>query len=578
MLRDLNRLVSTTWDLVIVGGGVYGAAAAWDAALRGLSVALIEQGDFGQATSANSQKIAHGGLRYLQSLDIARMRESVRERAILLRVAPHLVVPLPCLMPTTRFGLRSGAVMAAALRLNDWITCDRNQDLRDASARIPDGRIIKREECLRLIPTLRREGLTGGAVWYDGQILNSERLTLAYVLGAAARGAAAANYVRAVELLREQDQIAGVKAIDLLSQRPLEIRGRLVLNMAGPWVSGALSAAAGAPARGLPPKSFLKAINVITRPLYARRVALGLSSPQRSSQSLGLIFITPWRERSIIGTAYSAYNGDPEDCAVSEEEIGQFLRQINAAFPKGRLMREDISYVHFGLLPAANSGQAAGLRLRKRYALIDHERTQGLRGLVTALGVKYTTARDVAEKAVTLALRKLGKPASVSPSRTTPLPGGDLEDVEEFLARESRARPNGLHPAIVRHLIHAYGSAYRDVLSWIDEDRTMSQPIVGSSEVIRAEIRHAARKEMAQRLSDVVFRRTDLGTTGHPGEACLRDCAQAMAQELGWDAGRVEEELRLTRAEFRKHACVPADVQQAAAQAQVKIIRDRPSR
>ncbi len=573
MQRNIDQLAATAFDVLIIGGGVYGAAAAWDATLRGLSVGLVERGDFGGETSANSQKIAHGGLRYLQSLDIARMRESVRERATLLRIAPHLVMPLPCLMPTVRFGLKSRAVMAGALWLNDRISFDRNRALRDPATHIPDSRVISRQECLRLIPTLRREGISGGAVWYDGQILNTERLTLTYILGSVLRGAQAANYVCVTELIRESSRITGVKAVDMLTGRSFNIQARVVLNTAGPWVSQVLESAASGKAVKPKTRTFLKAINLITRPVYNRRVALGVASPVKSANSLGLIFITPWRDRSIIGTAYSPYQGRAQDAHVSEDEIRVFLKEINAAFPQARLIREDVSYVHFGLLPAASDGKAneSKLPLRKHYELIDHKRSHGLEGLITVLGVKYTTARDVAERAIACALKKLNRPVAVSPSGSCALPGGDIERIDAFISQEARAGAHGLSPAVIRHLIHSHGTLYRSVLAHLDEDKSLSEPIVGSAEVIRAEIRHAVRYEMAQHLADVILRRTDLGSVGHPGEACLRDCADLMAQELGWNAARVEEELKQTRAELRRHACVPADVQAAVAQVQVKM-------
>ena len=573
MERNLDKLSKTAFDLLIVGGGVYGAAAAWEAALRGLSVALVEAADFGGATSANSQKIVHGGLRYLQTLDFARMRESVRERSLLLRHAPHAVVPLPCLMPTRQTGTKSRPVMAAALWANDRISSDRNRHHDDPATRIPNSRVVSREECFRLFPTLRRDGVTGAAVWYDGQILNTERLTFAYILGAVEHGAEAANYVRVTELLRENGHVAGARVQDALSGRRFEIRSRVVLNTAGPWMARLLEPATQPPSSSKASgRAFLKAVNLITRPLYGRKVALGLANPVRSATSLGLIFFTPWRDRTIIGTAYTPYAGDPDQCGVSEEEIRVFVREVNAAFPAARLIREDVSYVHFGLLPAARAGKPGErVPLRKHYQLIDHEKSEGVRGLVSVIGVKFTTARDVAEQALRCVMRKLGKDAGESPSRKTPLFGGNINRIDEFLSNESRSRPKGLHPTIVKQLIHSYGSRYRDVLAWIDEDRTLAEPVVGSSEVIRAQVLHAVRKEAAQKLSDVVFRRTDLGTVGHPGEACLRECAEIMAAELKWDAARVQDELAQTRAEFRRHACMPEDAHRAAPAVDVKI-------
>ena len=203
MKRDIAALADREFDLVVVGAGVYGAATAWDASLRGLSVALIDKGDFGSGTSFNSLKTIHGGLRYLQHADFTRMRESVRERRNLMRIAPHLVHPLPFLVPTYRGSLlKTRTVMRAALFINDLVSWDRNE-LADRQKHLPAGKALTRDACLEMAPGIERDGLTGGVLWYDAQMYNSDRLTLSFVLSAAKEGAVVANYVEATELIRE---------------------------------------------------------------------------------------------------------------------------------------------------------------------------------------------------------------------------------------------------------------------------------------------------------------------------------------------------------------------------------------
>jgi len=210
--------VGRTSDLLIIGGGIYGAWAAWEAASRGLSVVLVEQADFGGATSANSQKIIHGGFRYLQSFDLKRMRESIRERRVLFRVAPHLVKRLPCVMPTYRGKpSRSKSILRLALAVNDIVSWDRNAGVRGEDHRIPQGRALSREECLRLLPGIPTKDLTGAALWYDGQLIDSERMTLAIIRSAANAGATVINYMRVASLLREGNRITGAKVVDRIS-------------------------------------------------------------------------------------------------------------------------------------------------------------------------------------------------------------------------------------------------------------------------------------------------------------------------------------------------------------------------
>lgn len=541
MQRDLGRLVNQAYDLLIIGGGIYGACAAWDAALRGLSVALVEQGDFGGATSANSQKIVHGGFRYLQRADLARVRASVLERTRLMRIAPHLVHPMPVLLPTYRSGLQTRAVMRAALAAYDLFSWDRNAGVCDTQKRIPGGRLVSREECLRLAPGLAADGVTGGAIWHDGQIYNSERLTLAFLRSAADRGAYAANYVRVNGFLRESHRIIGVKASDTLTGRAIEIRARLVLNAAGPWVGQVLGFAEGV---RLTRRPFSKTISVVVSRPVTHGCAVSLVLPPRNNHERPArrLFITPWRGRDIIGSSHSRDEQGPEACRVSEEEIEELITDFNRAYPGRPLTAAEISFVHVGLLPLED-GETDPSQLAGRPRIVDHARTDGLEGLVSVEGVKYTTARQVAEQAVMLAMRKLGRAPGRSRSATTPLYGGAIERFEEFLAEAIRHRPYGLAEDIMRQLVHNYGSDYRSVLASITQDSALRNRLSASSSVIRAEVVHAVREEQALTLSDVVFRRTELGTAGHPGEEALRGCAGLMVEELGWDAARTEREL-----------------------------------
>ncbi|MEJ2748354.1 MAG: FAD-dependent oxidoreductase [Anaerolineae bacterium] len=223
MKRNTSALTNQEFDLVVVGGGIFGVAAAWDATLRGLSVALIEQGDFGQATSANHFKVVHGGIRYLQHGDVYRIRESSAERSAFLRTAPHLVRPFPFVIPTYGHGMKSKEAMKIALLLYDLFTFDRNRGIKDERNHVPSGHTISRQECRAMFPDLDPTGLTGAAIFHDGQMYNPPRLTLAFVQSAAAAGAVVANYVQATGFLRQGNQVYGVTAVDKLSSEELEI-------------------------------------------------------------------------------------------------------------------------------------------------------------------------------------------------------------------------------------------------------------------------------------------------------------------------------------------------------------------
>ncbi len=465
--RDLAALAGRDWDVAVVGGGVYGAAVAWDAAQRGLAVALVEREDFGAGVSWNSLKTIHGGMRYLQKVDLRRLRESARERATLLAIAPALVRPLPIVVPTYGHGTTGREALALGLRLNDWLTRDRNRGL-PPSHRIPAARTVSAAEALRLVPGLERRGLSGAALWHDAQAASTERLTIGFLHAAAGAGAAAANHAEAVSLLRAGGRVAGVAVRDTLGGGSFEIRARMVVNAAGPWADDVL--ARGGLAR--PRAPLLRARNVVLRRAPVVPFAVGAKSEGR------FLFLVPWEGRTIVGTSYEPADASPSDPMA-------FLDEASRAFPWAGIESGAATLVHEGLVPGRDG--ASGLSTRPR--LHDHEAEDGLPGLVSLQGVKYTTARAVAQRAVDLVVRRLGR--AVPPCRTavTPLPD---------------ARP----------------------LAGPLEDRA----------------RCAVRDEMALTLADAVLRRLDLGTAGPPPPDALLAVSSAMAAELGWDSGREQAE------------------------------------
>jgi glycerol-3-phosphate dehydrogenase len=518
--RDIGALASRELDLVIVGGGVYGACIAWDASLRGLTVALVERNDFGSGTSFNNLKTIHGGVRYLQHGDLKRIRESVRERRILMGVAPHLVHPLPFLVPTYQGSLaRSRSALRLALLLNDLFSWDRNRGAREEK-RLPPGRALSREECLELAPGLDDSGLTGGALWYDAQMYNSDRLTLSFVLSAAREGAAVANFVEAVGFVRRGDRIEGIVARDALAgSEEFEIRARMVVNAAGPSVDRLLEKAGGGKRKPLFHSSM--AMNLVTRPLGGN-VALGLT------RGGPLLVVAPWRHVSLVGTLHLPYEGDPDALETQEEDVQRLLDGVNRAHPGAELVRSDVRLVHRGLLPAVPNGRE--LTLAKSYTIEDT-----LDGLLSVVGVKYTTARDVAEKTVDRVLARLGRPKVASRSATTPVGGGDFGSFPDLLRAAGKA-----------HLAYNYGSLYPEVLAMSDPE-----PLCDSSPVTGGEVRYAAREEMALDLASVVLRRTELGSAGHPGRRALERAAAILGEELSWSEGRKCVEIEAVEAFYR---------------------------
>ncbi len=546
MKRNLTALTENNYDLLIIGGGIYGACIAWDASLRGLSVALVEKADFGGATSANSLKIIHGGLRYLQKADFKRMRESIKERTTLMGIAPHLIHPLPVLIPTYGHGTKGREALTVGMLINDIISSDRNQ-LNDPQKHIPNGRIISKSECQELLPHIPETGLTGGAIFCDAQVYNSERLTLSFLKSAEQQGATLANYVEVTGFLFTENRITGVKVKDELTGSEFEICAKTVVNTSGPWINQILNFL---PRKSsLAPVGLAKAMNLMTRPLFDT-YAVGLSGAKRqlpngSVQKSRFFFIAPWRGKSMIGTWYSVYDQDPNQFKITEAEIQDFISEINQVYPAAKLQQEDISFVHGGLLPRTGIDHKTGEPiLTDQYQLRDHAQ-DGFPGLISVLGVKYTTARDVAQKVVDFVFKIWDQQPPNSKSAMTPIYGGEIESFNDFLHQAILdGKTQGLTENQIHRLVYNYGSSYQNVLKYLNSSLD-SQEILQDLALIKAEVLYAVHEEMAQKLSDVVFRRTEVGSAGDISEENLNICAKTMGEALGWSQTRIQEELKV---------------------------------
>lgn len=554
MKRDTAQLSKNIYDLIVIGGGIYGAATAWDAASRGLSVALVDKGDFGSATSANSQKIIHGGLRYIQHGDFRRMRESARERTTLMRIAPHLVHPMPCLIPM--YGQSMQWTMPLALKIFDLVSFDRNK-LNDPQKHIPSGKMISKKECLQLIPSLPEEGLTGGAIWYDAQAYNTERMILSFIDSAEKTGADVANYVEVIGFLKDGNCVNGIKARDLLDEAELDIQAKVILNVGGPWVDHIFSFLKDSHNRRI---LLSKMLLLVVNRLFIQDYAFGIPFRKKFrdedavvNKGYRLLFITPWRNHSLIGTVQEPYQGDPEDFKITENDIQKFIEEVNEAYPHAALTRKDVSFFYGGLVPIDKINPNGEVKVSKHYKIYDHEE-EGIKGLISIVGVKYTTARDVAQKATDMVFKKLGKRVPKCMTMETHIYGGAIERFNDFLENAIKTRPQGLSEETMRHLVYNYGSEYLEILKYLDENPNWGQRITDTSHVIKAEILYGIREEMAQKLADVILRRTELGTAGYPGEECLESCANIMANELGWDKSRVQRELEEVKSIYTPEA------------------------
>lgn len=543
MTRDVNRLFDSAFDLVVIGGGVHGLAAAYDAAQRGLAVALVERDDFGSGASFNHLKTVHGGLRYLQSMDLPRVRESIIERRTLAQIAPHLLTPLPYLMPTTSKLTRSRLAMRAAFAMDACLGFDRNRKVPPA-LRLPAGRLISRDECLRLHPDASLWRVTGGALWSDYQMTNPDRLTLALALAADRHGACLLNYVEALEPVVQDRSVTAVRVRDRVTGETRNVRTRLMLNAAGA-AAGQFMRALGA--RRVVP--LLKAMNLVTRrPLDGPALA-------SSTRDGRLLFLVPWLGRALVGTAHAEKPCEPEDTAVTAAELEGFLATVNEAFPSLRLTHADITMVHRGVV-AARRGASGALTLEGHHKIHDHAR-DGIEGALSIISSKYTTARAVAEKAVDRVVRKLGRRCAKCRTAVTPLPGADGVELAALLQRATSGTHTGLDTAVCEELVRTYGIDWSRITALAAEVPALAERLAPNRTVIRAQVVHAVRHEMARTLVDVVVRRTSLGSAGHPGAEAAQAAAFVMQAELGWSDSTKESELARLR-EFYQPIAVKA--------------------
>jgi glycerol-3-phosphate dehydrogenase len=443
--REVRAAAAEEYGLIVVGGGIYGAILAWEAARRGLRPLLLERADFGGGTSWSSMRIIHGGLRYLQSVDLRRFRTSVAERRWFCRTYPDLVEPLECLMPLYGGGLKRPGVLRVALWVNELLSRERNLGVRE-DRHLPAGLLLDSSSTRSRVPSLRQGTLRGGAVWYDASMKSSVRVLMETLRWACRNGATALNYVEARALEQEEGAVAGVQAVDHVSGEQHVFRAGKVVNCAGPWCRELASRFdRDAPELFRPSLAF----NVLfDRPRLSDR-AVAVEPPVAGSSSY---FIVPWNGKLLAGTRHLPWDGDLEAIRPPSSEIEAFIDELNLAVPALGLTPGDVRRVYAGQLPAAvaGSGEAAHAPV-----LLDHGRHGGPRGLVSVSGVKWTTARDVAERTLRISCGSVPPALDDAPPRA-------LEPERLSDMRWAPNHPDELH-ALCRRL------AEEESVVWLDD-------------------------------------------------------------------------------------------------------------
>ncbi|MCE9521910.1 MAG: glycerol-3-phosphate dehydrogenase/oxidase [Alphaproteobacteria bacterium] len=525
MKRNFPALGSTTFDVTIVGGGITGSCVARDAARRGLSVALIEKRDFSCGTSSGSSKLVHGGLRYLKSLEFGLIRESLRERRVWEKIAPHMVYPLLFMLPV--HSQRESWIVGAGLTLYDLLSYDRNR-LDDPDQHMRAHWAISKAAALEMEPALEGEDISGALLYYDCQMHSPERLGLECLIDAVAHGAVIANYAEAVSFEKGADGVGGIRVRDALGGEEVTVKSRVVVNAAGPWADRMLEMIEGGEASHKLIRS--KGIHIVTD---ARTKGHALTISHKG----GHFFVLPWREHTIFGTTDSVFNDKPDSLHVTREDIDGFIAFMNEGLPGLKLSHDDVRYAYAGLRPLVDDGSKNSYNASRKAEIVDHGSEGGPGNLLSAIGGKWTTSRDIGEKCVDLIARKLGATAKRCDTGEAPLPGATGR-FKTFVA-DASARHKDKSASVVANLARNYGARADDVLALTRDNPQMLRSISQRLPDIAAQVAFAVRSEMAMTLDDVLFRRTGLGTLGKLEANAVADAAALMAAELKWsDAER----------------------------------------
>jgi glycerol-3-phosphate dehydrogenase len=521
--EDLARMAEQELDILVVGGGVVGAGTALDAVTRGLSVGIVEARDWASGTSSRSSKLIHGGLRYLEMLDFALVREALKERGLLLeRLAPHLVRPVPFLYPLQHKGwerLYAGSGVA----LYDAMSVSSGH-----GRGLPVHRHLSRRHALRVAPALRKDALVGALQYYDAQV-DDARLVVTLVRTAAAYGALAANQARVTGFLREGERVVGARVQDGEQGGEYEVRARQVVNATGVWTDDTQALIG---ERGQFHVRASKGIHLVV-PKDRIHSTTGLILRTEKS----VLFVIPWGRHWIVGTTDTDWDLDKAHPAASSADIDYLLEHVNSVLHTP-LTRDDVQGVYAGLRPLLAGESDATSNLSR-----EHTVAHPVPGLVVVAGGKYTTYRVMAKDAVDEAVHGLDRRVADCCTEEVPLIGAEGYHAL-WNARARIAARTGVHVARVEHLLNRYGSLAEDVLDLVAQDAELGRPLTGADDYLRAEVVHAASAEGARHLDDVLARRTRISIeTFDRGTRCAREAAELMAGVLGWDTAQIDKEV-----------------------------------
>ncbi len=534
-MRSFPEIENTSYDLIVIGGGINGAGIARDAALRGLKTILIEKGDFASGTTSCPSRLIHGGLRYLEYFEFNLVRESLREREVLLHTAPHLVRPLQLSVPIYSGNSRPYRLIQTGMILYDLLSFDKS---------VPNHRMLSKAEVRQLFRALNPKALKGAAQYYDAQVVYSERLCLENILSAQDAGATVLNYVQVADLRQSHNHISAIICKDQLTGEEFKISAgeqTVVANTAGPWVDCVLKSS-DKPIREKRLLGGTKGSHIIV-PAFPGAPDTALYVEAASDNRP--FFIIPWLDRYLIGTTDIPFDGDLDRVKAEDQEIEYLISETNRIIPTACLTPETVLYTYSGVRPLPRTDETSPAGITRKHILHDHA-SEGIANLISLIGGKLTTYRQVGEEYVDAAYRKLGRSVPPCYTRKKALRGA-IDQTDAARAKVVAKYQSRFPLAVIDYLFSLYGAKAPEVLALTEQSPDLGESIVPNQLEIKAQVVYAVESELAHTLMDVCCRRTLIAMQGSYGFDALSAITETLVKHCGWSQERCDRNIQAYR-------------------------------